>query len=199
MALRKQATDLCVYQIKVTLMGSEPPIWRRMQVTNDTSLQKFHKILQAGMGWTNSHLHQFIIGGKYFAEPDPEYDPEVENEKLMRLSQVVSGVNDMSIYEYDFGDNWEHEILIEKILPVDRGMHYPVCLEGQRACPPEDCGGIQGYIHFLEAIQKNSHPEHDEMLEWVGGSYDPEAFDLNEINQKIKQSITARASETNRL
>jgi len=198
MASRKQATDLCVYQIKVTLMGSEPPIWRRVQVTSDTSLQKLHRILQAVMGWSNSHLHQFIIGGKYFAEPDPEYDPEVENEKLMRLSQVFSGVNDKSIYEYDFGDNWEHEILIEKVLPVDEEIHYPVCLAGQRACPPEDCGGIQGYIRFLEAIQKNSHPEHDEMLEWVGGSFDPEDFNLNEINQKIKQSLT-KVSEINRL
>jgi len=198
MALRKQTTDLCVYQIKVTLLGSEPPIWRRIHVTNDTSLQKFHKILQAAMGWTNSHLHQFIIGGKYFAEPDPEYDPEVENEKLMRLSQVVSGVNDRSIYEYDFGDNWEHEVLIEKILPVNEETHYPVCLAGQRACPPEDCGGIQGYNRFLEAIQNSSHPQHDEMLEWAGGSFDPEDFNLNEINQRIRQSLT-KASEINRL
>ncbi|MEW5803799.1 MAG: plasmid pRiA4b ORF-3 family protein [bacterium] len=190
MALRKQVSDLCVYQMKITLMGIEPPIWRRIQVTSDTSLHKLHEILQVVMGWTNSHLHQFIIGGKYFAEPDPEYDPEVENEQLIRLSQVVSGINDRSIYEYDFGDNWEHEVLIEKIMPVAEGTRYPVCLAGQRACPPEDCGGIQGYRHLLEAVQDPGHPEHKEMLEWVGGSIDPESFTLNEVNQKIEQFLT---------
>lgn len=190
MALRKQGNDPCVYQVKVTLTGSEPTIWRRMHISSDTSLQKLHEILQVVMGWTNSHLHQFIIGGKYFSEPDPEYDPEVENEKLIRLSQVVSGVNERSVYEYDFGDNWEHELLIEKILPVAEGTRYPVCIAGQRACPPEDCGGIQGYARFLEAIQKPNHPEHDEMLEWVGGSFDPQAFDLDEVNRKIEHSLT---------
>ncbi|MEW6380914.1 MAG: plasmid pRiA4b ORF-3 family protein [bacterium] len=189
MALRKQATDLCVYQIKVTLMDIEPPIWRRVQITSDTTLKKLHEILQAVMGWTNSHLHQFIIGGKYYAEPDPEYDPEVKNEKMIRLSQVISGVNDRSIYEYDFGDNWEHELLVEEVLPVSDGVRYPVCLDGQRACPPEDCGGIQEYKRFLEAILNPDHPEHDEMLDWVGGSFDPEAFDLNEVGRKIENML----------
>ncbi|MCL6582872.1 MAG: plasmid pRiA4b ORF-3 family protein [bacterium] len=198
MVLRKQTTDLCVYQIKVTLIGIEPPIWRRIQIPNDISLKKLHEILQIVMGWSNSHLHQFVIGGKYFAEPDPEYDPEVKNEKMVRLNQVISGVGERAIYEYDFGDNWEHELVIEKILPLSETVRYPICVAGQRACPPEDCGGIQGYKHFLEAIQNHDHPEHDEMLDWIGGDFDPEAFDLDEINRKI-ETLLLKNSRINKL
>jgi hypothetical protein len=106
-----------------------------------------------------------------------------------RLQQVVSRVKDKLIYEYDFGDSWEHELLIEKILPPEAGKRYPVCLTGKRACPPEDCGGIWGYASFLEAIQDPQHPEHEEMVEWVGGKFNPEAFDLDEVNREI-QNLT---------
>lgn len=184
----KQTKDVDIYQIKVTLKHSDPPIWRRIQVSSNTTLHKFHRILQVVMGWYDSHLHQFIIRGTYYTDPD-SYDDwgEVENknERPVKLSQV-SGMKTRFIYEYDFGDGWEHEILIEKILPPQKGMRYPVCLAGKRACPPEDCGGIWGYADLLEAIQNPKHPEHKEMLEWVGGKFDPEAFDLDRINRQLK-------------
>jgi hypothetical protein len=177
-----------VYQIKVTLKGSKPPIWRRIQVTSDISLYELHHILQVVMGWEDYHLHQFIIGGTYFGEPHPDYgfDLEMVDETTVELNQVVSGAKTKFTYEYDFGDSWEHTILIEKILPLEAGKHYPICLTGRRACPPEDCGGIWGYAYLLEAIQNPDHPEHEYLLEWVGGGFDPEAFDLDEINGELK-------------
>lgn len=177
-----------VYQIKVTLKGSKPPIWRRIQVTSDTGLYELHHILQVVMGWEDYHLHQFIIGGRYFGQPHPDYgfDLEMVDETTVKLNQVVSGVKTKFTYEYDFGDGWEHTILIEKILPLEAGEHYPACLTGRRACPPEDCGGIWGYAYLLEAIQNPDHPEHEHLLEWVGGGFDPEAFDLDEINRALK-------------
>jgi hypothetical protein len=181
-----QASNVSVYQFKVTLNGIKPPIWRRIQVRSDTTLYELHQILQVVMGWSDYHLHQFVISGVYYGTPDPEFDFEIKNEKRVKLKQVISEVKKKFIYEYDFGDSWEHVILLEKILPLDRDATYPICLAGKRACPPEDCGGIQGYYDFLEAIQNPKHPEHDEMLEWVGGSFDPEEFDPNVLNQEIK-------------
>ena len=187
MTSSKQPTEPCVYQIKVTLKGSKPPIWRRIQVTSDTTLGKLHRILQVVMGWEDYHLHQFIIGGAYYGEPHPDYGFEMKDEREVKLNQVVSGEKSRFTYEYDFGDSWEHELLVEKILPLEEGKHYPVCLKGKRACPPEDCGGIWGYYNLLEAIQNPNHPEHEELLEWVGEGFDPEEFDLDGINQVLKK------------
>lgn len=182
-----QSSGASVYQCKVTLKGSKPPIWRRIQVRSDTTLYKLHQILQAVMVWSDCHLHQFVIHGTNYGTPDPEFDFEVENEKRVKLNQVIFGVKERFIYEYDFGDSWEHVILLEKILPLDREAAYPICLSGKRACPPEDCGGMWGYYDFLDVIQNSDHPEHAEMLEWIGGSFDPEAFDLDAINQEVKR------------
>jgi hypothetical protein len=175
-----------VYQIKVTLKDSKPPIWRRIQVTSDTDLYELHHILQVVMGWEDYHLHQFIIGGRYFGQPHPDYGFEMVDETTVELNQVVSGVKTKFAYEYDFGDSWEHTLLIEKILPLEAGKHYPTCLTGRRACPPEDCGGVWGYDYLLEVIQNPDHPEHEHLLGWVGDGFDPEAFDLDEINRALK-------------
>ena len=140
-----------IYQMKVTLMDSKPPIWRRIQVPSDISLSKLHHILQAVMGWTDSHLHQFVAGDKIYGVPDPDYGFEVINERRVKLSQMAKGEKAKFRYEYDFGDNWQHQLLVEKVLPAEPGVHYPRCLTGKRACPPEDCGGVWGYSTFLEA------------------------------------------------
>lgn len=179
-----------IYQIKVTLKDIRPPIWRRVQVPSNVSLNKLHRILQAVMPWADYHLHQFIIGGVYYGIPDPEYADcgfDVKSDRTARLNRVAPGARARFMYEYDFGDGWEHEILIEKVLPPEGGVRYPICLAGKRACPPEDVGGTPGYTRFLEAIRNPEHEEHDELQQWVGGSFDPEAFDLDEINHRLKR------------
>ena len=173
-----------VYQLKVTLKKSKPPIWRRVQVESNINLCRLHQIVLVAMGWTDSHLHQFNIYGELYGTPDPDF--EVTNEKTIKLDQVVSEAGEKFVYEYDFGDSWEHVILVEKILQLETGVNYPICLGGKRACPPEDCGGIWGYGDLLEAIQDPTHPEHKDMLEWLGGSFDPEEFDVDIVNQKLK-------------
>jgi len=174
-----------IYQLKVTLRGSRPPIWRRVLVPGKFSLRKLHQVIQLVMGWTDSHLHQFIIDGQYYSIPSSEdYEP-VRDERRHSLSQIATREKRKFFYEYDFGDSWEHEIVVEKILSPESGVKYPACIKGKRACPPEDVGGLWGYETFLEAIGDPHHEEHDSYLEWVGGDFDPEACDLGEINQAL--------------
>jgi len=182
-------TDVPIYQIKVTLDDSKPPIWRRILVRSDITLGELHDILQAVMmGWADYHLHQFIVGETYYGVPDPDYEGflEMHDESRVRLNQIVTGEGFKFRYEYDFGDSWLHNLLVEKVLPPESGQQYPVCIKGKGACPPEDVGGIWGYYMFLEAIQDPNHPEHEDYLEWVGGDFDPEAFDLDEVNQALR-------------
>ncbi len=194
MTAKKQGVPTAIYQIKVTLKQSKPPIWRRIEVAGDITLAKLHWILQVVMGWTSSHLHQFMVGDfkypislVYYGEPHPDYwEFEMQDERRFKLNQIAPREKFKFVYEYDFGDSWEHELLVEKISPPELGVFYPRCVKGKRACPPEDVGGVWGYDSFLEVIQDRTHPEHDDMLEWIGGEFDPEAFDLDEINQALK-------------
>ena len=178
--------DVPIYQIKVTLKDSKPPIWRRILLRSDTTLGQLHHILQNVMDWESYHLHQFIVGRTYYGEPHPDYGSDMRNESRVRLNQIVTGEKFKFVYEYDFGDSWEHLLLIEKILPPESGQHYPVCVKGRRACPPEDVGGVWGYYGFLEAIRDPDHPEHEDYLEWIGGEFDPKAFDLDEVNRRLR-------------
>jgi Plasmid pRiA4b ORF-3-like protein len=187
MARAKRSMTPVVYQIKVTLKGSKPPIWRRIQVTSETTLAQLHRILQRVMGWESYHLYRFVVGGREYGDPGMLEEMEGEDARGVTLATLVRGEKDTFLYEYDFGDSWDHELLIEKVLPFEAGKCYPVCLTGKRACPPEDCGGIWGYVGFLDAIRDPQHPEHEEMLEWVGGEFDPEAFDLSEVNRELQR------------
>jgi hypothetical protein len=182
----KRTSDTPIYQIKVTLEYSKPPIWRRFLVPGDITLAKLHYVLQMVMGWTNSHLHQFIVGGTYYGEPHPDYGFEMRDERRVRLNQIAPREGFKFGYEYDFGDSWLHQVLVEKVLPPEPGQRYPVCIKGRRACPPEDVGGVWGYDDFLEAIRDPDHPEHEDYWEWIGGEFDPEAFDLDEINELLR-------------
>ncbi len=182
---RVPAVTVPIYQLKVTLKGSKPPIWRRIQVLSDTRLGKLHRILQVVMGWSDYHLHQFIVGQTYYGVPDPDFEMDVRSERTVPLSRVLLAPKAKLIYEYDFGDSWEHELLLEKVLDPDPTVRYPICLTGKRACPPEDCGGIWGFAEFLEAIASPDHDEHERMLEWSGGRFNPEAFDLHEVNRRF--------------
>ncbi|MCK4908779.1 MAG: plasmid pRiA4b ORF-3 family protein [Planctomycetes bacterium] len=188
MPKKKKSKKNLVYQIKVSLEGSKPAIWRRFQVSGDDTLSRLHYALQIIMGWKNSHLHQFIIDGKYYGIPDPEGDlsRETIDENTVQIKDVIQTEKTKFIYEYDFGDSWKHILLVEKTLPAEKGVYYPVCLDGEQVCPPEDCGGIWGYADLLKIIRNPDHSEYEEMTEWVGEGFDPEKFDIAAINEAVK-------------
>ena len=175
-----------IYQLKITLRDSKPPIWRCVLVEGSTNLFELHQTIQVAMGWTDSHLHQFIINKEYYAIPDPYAMRSLKDERRFSLEQVAPQENNKLIYEYDFGDSWEHQILVEKISPPDPSTSYPVCIKGKRACPPEDVGGVWGHEGFLEAMSDPNHPDHDNFLEWWGEPFAPEAFDLEKINLELQ-------------
>ncbi|MGB8475447.1 MAG: plasmid pRiA4b ORF-3 family protein [Candidatus Acidiferrum sp.] len=187
----KKEQPTTIYQIKITLNGLNPAIWRKMQVSADVTLFKLHRIIQEAMGWTDSHLHQFVIGDDIYKIRDPYadfgMDESSKNERTTKLRQVIPGDGFRFRYDYDFGDNWKHALVVERILAPDAGAKYPRCLDGARACPPEDVGGIHGYGEFLEALRDLNHPAHEEMSAWIGRKFDPAAFDLIMTNQILRQ------------
>ncbi len=193
----KRATAVpTVYQLLVTLTEVTPPVWRRVLVTADTSLHQLHWIIQAAMGWTNSHLHQFRIGDEIYSQPDfgldEDADYKVKNERTAKLDKLGLAPHLVFLYEYDFGDSWHHEVEVEAITKADDRFAYPVCTAGARACPPEDCGGAWGYMDFKEAISNPAHEEHEDLLTWVGGIFDPEAFDVNGANREMRRLVPRR-------
>ena len=172
-----------LYEIRVQLRDIEPPIWRILRVPSRTSLLKLHKILQRAMGWTNSHLHLFEIDGKPYGEGDFEWDFEVKDYRGMRLDKIFTEGRTSLLYEYDLGDSWRHDITL---LGTVEGEEKHGCIDGARACPPEDCGGVSGYYHLLEALSDSEHEDHDMLMEWVGCKFDPEAFDVEAIDRALK-------------
>jgi pRiA4b ORF-3-like protein len=193
--MAKQPSHL--YQLKVTLNGTRPPVWRRILVPGDTTLRQLHDILQIVMGWTDSHLHQFISNGAYYGATEYDEGGELEMlpEQRYRLSQIAPEPGARFVYAYDFGDGWDHAVVVEKIVSPEPGARYPRCVAGKRACPPEDVGGVWGYEAFLKAIRNRRHPEHHEYLEWVGGQFDPEAFDLEQVNAQLRGMGRGRSAE----
>lgn len=186
-----------VYQLKVLLKGVRPPVWRRIHVPGNITLNQLHEILQEAMGWSNYHLHLFETAVRTFTAPgmDENWDDvgsKDEDDTQVELREVVTRVGQKLRYVYDFGDGWEHEIKVEKILPPDAKVRYPICLAGQRACPPEDCGGPWGYHELLEALRDPHHKQHEELTEWVGGGFDREAFHLREINNRLQGMLRRR-------
>ena len=174
-----------MYQIKVTLEGVRPLVWRRLLVPSSISLRALHDILQVALGWTNSHLHSFSFGELNYGYPDPGGETDwIKDDARIKLNKALERPKDCMTYEYDFGDTWRHKIVLEKVEAVSGPAKSlrAKCTGGARACPPEDCGGVWGYAEFLKAIRNPRHPEHDEMLEWVGGEFDPARFDVAEVN-----------------
>ena len=180
-----------VYQLKVTLMESDPPIWRRLRVPGDTTLARLDRIIQTAMGWTNSHLHTFTAGGVVYADPNPEWEIEVRNERRARLGSIAREEGEAFIYEYDMGDSWRHQVAVEEVRVESEDALGPLCLAGERACPPEDCGGVQGYYEKLECLRDPGHEGYEETKTWIeamtGGPFDPDALDLDAVNRALKQ------------
>lgn len=208
-----------IHTIRITLRDSNPPIWRRVAMPSNATLGYLHQVIQIAMGWTDSHLHQFILEDKSRGIPDPKalakllregrheewlaaqrstrvFAPKVapfgdslemdgEDEAGVALADVCPKVKDRLMYEYDFGDSWEHTIEVQKIEPPRRGVKYPICLAGKRACPPEDCGGIWGYYRLLDVVNDPDHEEHADLSEWLGEGFDPDEFNIDEANQQL--------------
>ena len=172
-----------IYQLKITLMGAGPPIWRRIRV-RDMTLAELHPVLQVVMGWEDSHLHMFDFRDRQFSTPHPMSD--FEDETTVTFMGVL-GRKKLFGYEYDFGDSWVHRLELEKRLEAEPDVTYPRCVEGERACPPEDCGGVWGYADLLEALKRPKTPRHREILGWLGGPFDPEKFDVAEVNEHLSQ------------
>ena len=175
-----------IYQLHLALRDITPPIWRQLRVRGSIPLPRLHIIFQRVMGWTDSHLHLFRVGEVEYGMCDPEYPDAMQSERRVRLEQIVATVRDRFVYEYDFGDCWQHDVMVEAVLLPEPGMRYPICLSGARACPPEDVGGTGGYAEFLIAMEDSSHYEQQMMREWIGGDFDSEAFDLITVNRALR-------------
>ena len=180
-----------MYQLKIALAHIEPPVWRGLLVRGDANLGFLHAVIQVAMGWTNSHLHQFTIKGKRYSAPETiqdvglgeEPDPDEEQAVLM---DVLPRAISQFFYEYDFGDSWEHIITVEKISKPDASCDfYARCLDGGRCCPPEDCGGAWGYEDLIEIINNPKHEEYADIMEWLGGKFDPDAFNKDTVNRYL--------------
>lgn len=182
-----------IYQIKMALKGSKPNIWRRVLMPSDLPLGDVHQIIQTTMGWDNYHLHQFLKDRNYYTvrapgETDWDIMDSIDYKKMkLKLSNLLKAEKDKMVYEYDFGDGWAHDIILEKILPVDPKIKYPVCTAGKMNCPPEDCGGIWGYANMLEILKNPEHEEYNEYLEWLGEEFDPAFFDIAEVNELLQE------------
>jgi hypothetical protein len=185
-----------ILQLKVTLIATDPPVWRRILVLAEYSFADLHAALQDAFGWTESHLHHFLTANpfnrnatyKRIGPPMPEEFPDEEpvlDERKEKISVWLAKPNDMVFYEYDFGDSWMHEVMLERILPAQPKDQYPQLVDGANACPPEDCGGAGGYARLIEVVADPNNEEHDEMLEWLGledaNEFDPTRFDPKQV------------------
>jgi pRiA4b ORF-3-like protein len=186
--------DQVLYQLKVTLRDIAPPLWRRIQVWEDTTLGQLHEILQIVIGWEDCHLHEFMIGRRLYSIPDVDDDLNertVIDERRQRLLNVLPRVGTAFEYLYDFGDSWHHDLLLEAILLPDSGQQYPRCVVGERRCPPEDVGGPVGFDEYLKALADPEDEEHENWLRWRG-PFDPDAFSLNQINRLLQKRFQPR-------
>jgi hypothetical protein len=182
-----------VFQLKVTLLDTKPPIWRRMLVDGSSTLDHLHEVIQAAFGWWNYHLHEFEMGKNRYGVPDPDEDwgdPPVD-ERRTRLD-AIAGEGTSFRYTYDFGDGWDHQVVVERVLPATADTTVPACVDGGRACPPEDCGGTGGFQELLSILADPTHPEHHDRLEWLDGPFDPEAFDPKDFADNFRRAAGRR-------
>ncbi|MCW6008256.1 plasmid pRiA4b ORF-3 family protein [Micromonospora sp. CPCC 205371] len=175
-----------IYQLKVTLADVRPAVWRRVLVPGGYTLDRLHRVIQYAMGWQDYHLHSFDVEGVQYGEPDPDGELALRDELDVRLDAVASKGTRLS-YTYDFGDWWEHEVVVEDVFGAEPDERYPACVGGARACPPEDVGGAFGYAEFLAAIRDPAHPEHESMRLWIGRAFDPGYFDVERATTLLRR------------
>ena len=195
---RAKSPRFLAYDLRVTLLYMPRETWRMVRVPHDIRMDRLHLVLQDAMGWTHSHMHQFnlftaereITG--YVGRPDPDrtadflgFGPPTQDETKRLLKNFLAKPDDRIGYEYDFGDSWLHEITLALAEPLEKRLSRAVCLDGARACPPEDCGGPPGYDNLLKIIKKPKHPEYASMIDWLGEAFDPAAFDLAATNEAV--------------
>lgn len=180
-----------ILQLKIQLQGvSKPPIWRKIEVSAEDTLYDLHNIIQGAMGWYNAHLHQFILGHQYFGLPNP-YDDFVEmsDSRKVKIGQILKMAKSKIVYEYDFGDSWEHLVTLEAVVDAVKGTTYPRLLQGKGACPPEDCGGVWGYEELKAAVKDPKHESYEDLRDWLeleeGEVFDPTEFDLAEHQSEM--------------
>jgi hypothetical protein len=178
--------DQTVFQLRIQLREVNPVVWRRVLVPGGPRLGKLDLMLQAAMGWTNSHLHLFKIGELKFGSQFDDYAPDELDEKSVTVAAALAG-HRRFVYEYDFGDGWAHDVVVEARTEPVLALKFGVCLDGQNACPPEDVGGPPGYANMLEALADPDHEEHESYLRWAGGPFDPAAFDLADANAALQR------------
>jgi hypothetical protein len=185
-----------IVQIKIKLLGvTKPPVWRRVQLRADTPLDQLHEILQAALGWENYHLHAFSIGEEEFGPRDPDLALDLADERKITLGELTD-IGARFRYTYDFGDNWEHEILVEDLLDPDPDTHYPTLVAAKGACPPEDCGGRWSYTDLKAILANPNDEQHQQMLEWLGlengSEFDPNAVPSDTIDYELALTAASR-------
>ena len=177
-----------LYQIHVGLRDITPRIWRRIQVWEDCTLHQLHRVLQTALGWENYHLYEFRIGKEQYRDPHPENEPKIRNARRARIGSVLSAIGAACVYLYDFGDGWEHDLVLEAVLAPAPNELYPLCVAGDRSGPPEDVGGPFGYEQYLQALADPDHERHEEWIGWRG-PFDPEAFSIAGVNELLKRKF----------
>lgn len=184
------------YQLRVSLNGSEPPVWRQIQLTGDLSLEDLHDIIQAALGWQNQELYQFIIDEQIYGDRDLGSGETRHDASAVTLGELVKRPKTTLIYEYDLADGWEHEVLVEKIKPIEASeVEIPQCIAGENACPPEGCGGIFGYYELLSVIKDEKHPAYSEFKEQYG-DVDAKAFDIEASNRRLRSLFDLNHAES---
>ena len=182
-----------IYQLKISLRRSKPLIWRRVLVPGEYELDYLHAVIQHAMGWGDCHLHDFFIKGEHYGDPSTtEEDLGFLDERKHRLQDLVTKPKEKFLYEYDFGDDWEHEVVVEKILAPKAGEFYPACVAGEGACPPEDSGGVWAYYSMLRVLSDKAHPEYKLYRQWMGYDFDPSEFSVNAVNKQLALAFGKR-------
>jgi hypothetical protein len=186
MPKKTPAPATAIYTLKITLLDLDPTIWRSVEIRGDTTLAKLHQLLQAAMGWENCHMHLFRVGKTLYGVPsNDDFGLPTEDERKVTVAELLPKKGSKLTYTYDMGDDWHHEIKVEKVSAPVSGTKYPRLTDGARACPPEDVGGVPGFMNLVEALADPSHEQHEELLDWVGEKFDPERFDLKAADRAV--------------